>query len=269
VPDNPEDTKPHSNEITIKRSTYNNMRKGLVAAIAIAAFVGGYALGNFSPETDSVTKEDLSDILKEIGSKPAQVAQQPTQPSAPSRVMVSLDNDPVLGNRDAQVTIVEFSDFQCPFCSRFYHETLSQIQQDYIETGKAKLVYRDYPLSFHQNAKAAHIASECADEQGKFWNYHDTLFEKQSEWQSLTADVANQKFVAYAEEIGLKADGFESCLGSAEIEQEINKDFQEGSQYGTTGTPTFYIGNEKDGFVKLVGAQPYSAFASVIDSQLD
>ncbi|MGI0004346.1 MAG: hypothetical protein ACREAX_03510, partial [Candidatus Nitrosotenuis sp.] len=84
--DMPEGAKPRSDEITVKRSAYNNMKKGLVAAIAIAAFVGGYALGNFSPETDYVTKEDISDILKEISSKPAQVAQQPTQPSASSLV---------------------------------------------------------------------------------------------------------------------------------------------------------------------------------------
>jgi protein-disulfide isomerase len=264
-----QESKEHG-RLSVKKSTYNNMLKGLVAAIAIAAFVGGYTLGNFSPESNSMTKEDLAEIVKEINSKPAaQVVQQPTQPSAPTLVMVSLDDDPVLGSKDAPVTIVEFSDFQCPFCSRFYHDTLSQIEQNYIETGKVKIVYRDYPLSFHQNAKAAHIASECADEQNKFWSYHDVLFEKQTQWQSLAADAATQEFLAYAEELGLEKDSFESCLGSSQAEQEVTKDFTDGSRYGTTGTPTFFIGNEKDGFVKIVGAQPYATFASAIDSQLD
>jgi protein-disulfide isomerase len=191
----------------------------------------------------------------------------PTQ-NQPAVLSVSVDDDPVKGNSNAPVTIIEFSDFQCPFCSRFAQQTLPLIEENYIQTGKVKLVYRDLPLSFHQNAKAAHIASECANEQGAFWKYHDELFAKQNEWQSLGADAASEKFLAYAQELGISKDEFSSCTVSSALEQEVLADFMDGTKYGATGTPTFFIGNEKHGFTKIVGAQPYEAFTSVIDSKL-
>jgi len=259
-------------DITIKKSTYNNMLKGIIAAIAIATFFGGYSIGTLDNSESGVTSEELKEILSEIEIKTAptpQSAQQPTQPSAPQIFMVSLDDDPFKGNPNAPVTVVEYSDFQCPFCSRFFQQTLPLIEENYIDTGKIKFVYKDLPLdSLHPNARAAHIAAECADEQGKFWEYHDVLFEKQPQWSNLASSELQNTFTQFATEMGLQAASFESCMQSPNIADEVNKDTLEAASFGATGTPTFFIGNEKDGFIKLVGAQPYATFQRVIDNQL-
>ena len=290
------DNRNEEKNITIKKSTYNNLRKGMIAAIAIITFLGGYAIGTLDDTSNSyVTNEDLKEIISEIETKAAaapatQPAQIPTQPTAPQVFRVSLDDDPVKGNPDAPVTVVEFSDFQCPFCSRFFQQTLPLIEENYIDTGKIKFVYKDLPLdslhpnaraahsaamcaalpldSLHPNARAAHIAAECADEQGKFWEYHDVLFEKQPQWSNLASSKLQNKFTKFATDMGLQAASFESCMQSPNIADEVNKDVLEAVSYGATGTPTFFIGSEEDGFVKLVGAQPYQTFQAVIDSRL-
>lgn len=179
---------------------------------------------------------------------------KPTE--APSKVKVSADDDPVMGSEDAAITIIEFSDFQCPFCARFFEQTLPQIEEKYIKTGKVKLVYRDFPLSFHQYAQKAAEAAECADEQGKFWQYHDKLFENQN-----TLDIGNLK--RYAQDLGLDSTKFNDCLDSGMMAFEVQKDFNDGSSYGVSGTPTFFING-----IMLVGAQPYSVFEQVIEQEL-
>ncbi|GFN41414.1 MAG: periplasmic thiol:disulfide interchange protein DsbA [Marine Group I thaumarchaeote] len=258
--------------ITIKKSTYNNLLKGVIAAIAIATFLGGYAIGTLDDNSNSyVTSEELKEMISEIEIKtaPTQQTQQPTQPAVPQVFRVFLDDDPVKGNPDAPVTIVEFSDFQCPFCLRFFQQTLPLIEQNYIDTGKIKFVYKDLPLdSLHPNARAAHIAAECADEQEKFWEYHDVLFEKQPQWSSLASSELENTFTEFATDMGLQAASFESCMQSPNIADEVNNDTLEAASFGATGTPTFFIGNEKDGFIKLVGAQPFVVFQNVIDNQL-
>ena len=263
--------------ITIKKSTYNGFIKGTVIAIAVATFFAGFALGtNIQNSEPEITKEDFNALMQEIEkqgttspSQPAQQLAKPSQPSAPSIVKISLDDDPFKGNKDAPVTIVEFADFQCPFCSRFFQQTLSQLEQNYIATGKVKFVYRDLPLdSLHPNARPASIAAECADEQGKFWQYHDILFENQAQWNKLDSKDLDDTLVKYAQDLGLDVSSFKVCLNSPEIADEVNKDYLEATRYGVSGTPTFFIGNEKDGFTKLVGAQPFAAFESQIESQL-
>ncbi|HSG73912.1 MAG TPA: DsbA family protein [Nitrosopumilaceae archaeon] len=247
------------------------MIKGLVAAIIVAAFVGGYTISEISDD-ESITKEDfqeLVDVIKESNQPVQPTTVREPAPQAPSVLKtVSSDNNPLKGNPNAPVTIIEFSDFQCPFCARFFEQTLPLIEKNYVETGIVNLVYRDFPLDFHKNALPAHIASECADEQNAFWEYHDVLFDKQSEWQSLGFESITERFLAYAEELGLDQLTFTTCLQSNEIVQEIQSDLLSGRQYGATGTPTFFIGNEKFGYTKISGAQPYQNFASVIESKL-
>jgi len=171
-----------------------------------------------------------------------------------------VDDDPVKGNKNAPVTIVEFSDFQCPFCATFYSQTLSQLEEEYIKTGKVKLVYRDFPLSFHQNAQKAAEASECADEQGVFWEYHDILFEKQGEWSNAKTSI----FKDYAKQLDLNSNQFDQCLDSGKMADEVKKDLQDGSAYGVNGTPAFFINGEL-----ISGAQPIGAFRQVIDKYLE
>ena len=257
-------------KITVSKSTYNNMLKGLITAVVIAAFFGGLAIGTFDKSDSGISSEELKEILSEIKTTAPQPIQQPTQPTAPQIVQVSIDDDPFKGNANAPVTVVEFSDFQCPFCSRFYTQTLPLLEENYIDTGMIKFVYRDFPLdALHPNARPAHIAAECADEQGEFWEYHDVLFEKQAEWQRLPSSDLQSSLIQFADDLGLQTVTFESCLESQEMADEVNKDVLEGTRYGASGTPTFFIGNEEDGFVKLVGAQPFSAFQLEIEKQLE
>lgn len=260
---------PNDNDnVTIKKSTYKNMLKGIVVTIAIAAFFGGYSVGSFDNSESGISEDQLKEMLSDIQATP-QPIQQPSQPNTPQIIKASIDDDPVKGNPDAPVTVIEFSDFQCPFCSRFFTQTLPLLQENYIDTGKIKLVYRDMPLdSLHPNARTTHIAAECADEQGKFWEYHDVLFQKQSQWQRMASLDLQSTLSQYASDLGLQTASFETCLQSEEMADEVNKDLLDAAKYGATGTPTFFIGNEKDGFIKLVGAQPYTSFQAVIDNQL-
>ena len=268
-----DNVKKQDNQITIKKSTYSILLIGIVAAIAIATFFGGYAIGNLENNSNSLSTDEIIEMISEIEAKiPASVpqpAQGPTQPSTPQRVQVSLDDDPVRGDPDAPVTLVEFSDFQCPFCARFHTQTLPAIQENYIDTGKINFVYRDFPIqSIHPNAIPAALASECADDQGKFWEMHDMIFENQGNWQDLQLAQSASLFREYAIEIGLNMDEFDPCMTSGKYLEEIQNDLNDGRAYGVTGTPGFFIGNEKIGFTKIIGAQPFSSFQRVIEQQL-
>jgi len=267
--DSQEETEISGNEskITIKKSTYNKMLVAIVGIVAIAAFFGGYSIGSF--DDSSLSNEQLKEILSEIKTAPTPQPIQTPQPSAPQLFTVSFDGEPVKGNPNAPVTVVEFSDFQCPFCSRFFEQTLPLIEKNYIDTGKIKFVYKDLPLdNLHPNARSAHIAAECADEEGKFWEYHDVLFQKQAAWQRLASSDLDITLSQFAVDLGMQAASFESCMESQDIADEVNQDTLEAARYGTTGTPTFFIGTEKDGFIKMVGAQPYASFQRAIDAQL-
>ena len=178
------------------------------------------------------------------------------QPQLPARQNIDLDDDPVLGDKNAPVTIVSFEDYQCPFCGRAFQQTFPLIKKDYIDTGKVKYVYRDFPLSFHPNAEPAAEASECAHEQGKFWQFHDEIFNNQ---ESLGKDF----YISTAKKLGLNVDKFTQCIDTGKYKQEVQNDFAYGSQVGVSGTPTFFING-----IQLVGAQPYQAFQQVIEAEL-
>ncbi|MCR4403795.1 MAG: DsbA family protein [Candidatus Acetothermia bacterium] len=204
--------------------------------------------------------------LSEQVAKLAAQAQAPAQaqaqrPEGPERVEVSVDDDPALGRPEAPVVIVEFSDFQCPYCARFAQQTFPQLKKEYIDTGKVRLVFRDFPLSFHQNAAPTAEAAQCAHEQGRFWEYHDRLFAGQGEWSGSAS--ASQIFAGYAEGLGLDGARFRECLASRRYKEEVQRDFNDGIGYGVTGTPTFFINGRK-----LVGAQPFSAFQQMIEAEL-
>ncbi len=180
---------------------------------------------------------------------------QPT-PTVATDMKTLMDDDAVKGDPNAPVTIVEFSDYECPFCARFYAQTYGQIQEQYIDTGKVKLVYRDFPLSFHQNAQKAAEAAECAGEQGKYYEMHNMLFEK-----GVEGGVAT--FKGYASSLGLDTTAFDTCLDSGAMASEVAADMQAGQAAGIRGTPGFIING------KLVsGAQPFSVFQQVIDAEL-
>jgi len=189
------------------------------------------------------------------------VGEQPTQlPPAGGQVEVSADDDPFKGDENAPVTIIEFSDYECPFCGRFYSQTLPQLDSEYIKTGKVKFVYRDFPLSsIHPQAQKAAEAAECARKQGGdevYFNYHDGLFDN-----GVQGGVAS--FKQLAADLGLDTNEFNECLDSGEMASEVAKDLADGSSYGVTGTPAFFVNG------KLIsGAQPFSAFQAAIEAEL-
>jgi protein-disulfide isomerase len=176
------------------------------------------------------------------------------QAPAPARVAVSTDTGFVRGTRDAAVTIVEFSDFQCPFCKNAT-ATVRQVFDKYA--GKVKWVFRDFPIAtLHPAAPKAHEAARCAAEQGKFWEYHDLLFER-------SPRQAPEELKQYARELKLDGPAFARCLDSGKHQASVGSDIQEGTRLGVTGTPTFFINGRE-----LVGAQPVTAFQKIIDSEL-
>ncbi len=152
------------------------------------------------------------------------------------------DNDPALGNPEAAVTIIEFSDFQCPFCRSFWRDTLPQISERYIKTGKVRFIYRDFPLSIHEMAETYAQAAECANEQGKFWPMHDKIFaEQEARGRGTISGFSAADVKRWAREIGLDGGAFDACLDSEKYADEVAADFRAGQAAGASGTPAFII----------------------------
>lgn len=192
-------------------------------------------------------------------------------PSAP--IDVSADDDAVLGDSNAPVTIIEFSDYQCPFCRKWWSDTFHSLKKDYIDTGKVKLIFRDFPLEFHDGAIPYAMAAECArDKYGEsaYWKMHDKIFSEQNKLDGgdalkgpVTTTVAypgDEVLKKWAKEIGYDIG---SCLSSKKFESEIQADSQAGASYGVSGTPGFFVNG-----ILIEGAQPYAAFKQAIDAQL-
>ncbi len=211
--------------------------------------------------------ENLQEDIVELKKRPSQAA-RPAAPARqqPTEVKVSIDDDPIKGDLDAPVTIVEFSDYQCPFCKRSNDNVISKIDEEYISKGKVRLVFRDYPLAFHKQAVPAAIAANCAGEQEKYWEVHDFLFANPDKLNTTAVSDA-------ADELGLDKAKFDACVNDKSKEAEITADFKEGQEYGVTGTPSYFIGRTEDGkeitgtFVR--GAQPFDVFKQHIDEQLE
>lgn len=212
-------------------------------------------------------------LAAQASSAPTQAiaAPQPTEDTNPKQV--SVDDDPVMGDKNAPVTLIEFSDYECPFCKRHFDQTLPQLKKDYIDTGKVKLVYRDFPLSFHDPmATTEAIAANCAREQGgdpTYFKFHDEMFKRTT---SNGNGLSKDKIYTIATDLGLNTDNLKSCVESEKYKDEVTKDIADGSAGGVSGTPGFFIGKSSpDGKITgtpLVGAQPYAAFKTIIDQQL-
>jgi protein-disulfide isomerase len=177
--------------------------------------------------------------------------QRPAEPSAP--VVVDITGAPLKGNPSAPITIVEFSDFECPFCSKV-GPTITQLLADY--PGQIKVVFKQLPLEFHKSAPLAAQASLAAHEQGKFWPYHDLLFANQ---RALTRPDLER----YAEQLGLDMGQFNAALNSEKFKAQVDKDLAESQRNGIRGTPHFAINGKR-----LSGAQPIEKFKALIDAEL-
>ena len=212
-------------------------------------------------EQRAIRKElrDLSNFLRERAGAPTRDLRDLT---------IGVGGAPFRGKPNAPVTLVEFSDYQCPFCARHARETFPQIQRDFIDTGKLKYVFRDFPIeSIHPDAFSAAATARCAGAQGKFWDMHDRLFANQSALGQAQAPL-------HAQALGLDAQLVRRCLDSGNHTAEIRRDIEDGLKAGLRSTPTFFLGSTDPGDVSikvqrmLVGAQPYARFKDAIESLL-
>jgi protein-disulfide isomerase len=184
------------------------------------------------------------------------------------KTLIGLDGGAVQGKPDAKVTIVEFSDLQCPFCARYANDTFPQIEREYIETGRVRYVFRDYPIEgAHPQAFKAHEAVHCAAEQGKRWEMHKRIFANQRA-------MSVNDLSAHAAALGLDAARFDRCVAQGTQAAKVRSAMSAGEQAGVRGTPTFFIGLTEPNSPNLkavrriVGAQPYGAFKAAIDQLL-
>ncbi|MDP3741252.1 MAG: DsbA family protein [bacterium] len=180
------------------------------------------------------------------------------------RVNVSVDDDPFLGKEDAPVIIIEFSDFQCQFCRKLWREILPEIKEKYIDTGKVKFVYRDFPIeNIHPMAQKSAEAAQCANDQGKFWQYHDIIFENQNKRGQGTIQYSVDDLKKWGAQIGLDMTDFDTCLDSNKYAQEVQKDLQDGLAAGVTGTPATFINGRL-----IEGAEAFANFQQIIEEEL-
>lgn len=180
---------------------------------------------------------------------------------------VDLDtrDDPRLGQENAPVEVVEFTDFQCPYCKEFFERITTQMKDEYIDTGKVKLYVKDFPLAGHVNAKPASDAINCVykvSDASKYYQYHDILFARQSDWEA--SEDPRSKFVEYAGEIKINTQQFEDCYANRDGRNLMEQDVEEGKKYGVNGTPIFFVNGNV-----YVGVPPtYEDMKKIIEEQL-
>ena len=245
------------------------MSRCLVAALVLALASAAWAQDDLTAIKADLEriKTDLEAMKKQLGEVLRVVSQRPGQAAAPSGpVRASVAGAPTLGRADAPVTIVEFSDYQCPFCQRFVATTLPILKKEYVDTGKVRYVFRDYPLDhLHPQARKAAEAAHCAGEQGKFWEMHDVLFRNQRV-------LATTQLAEHAKVAGIGGKKFDECLLSGRYAVRVAQGVADGSAIGVQGTPTFVVGKTTAGdFVQgsaIRGAQPLETFRRVIDQTL-
>lgn len=236
-----------------------------------------YAQSDFKVEEPKQLQRQINDLreaqkaiqkdLQEIKILLRGRAAAPNLP--PTNLTLRIAASPFRGDENAKLTLIEFSDYQCPFCARFFKETLPGLEKEYISTGKIKYVIRDFPLeAIHRDAFKAHEAANCAGEQGRYWEMHDRFFENQNR-------LAASELSKHAEVIGLNPSEFEGCLEGGKYAAQIRKDIEEGRSAGVNGTPTFFLGlqDSENGNLKVLskiaGAQPYSLFKEAIERALN
>lgn len=189
---------------------------------------------------------------------------QPGGSQTGGKVDVSVDDDAFLGNKDAKVTLIEFVDYECPFCKRHFEQVHFKLIEEYVNKGLARIVMRDFPLDFHRPAALKEaIAAECAREQGgdkTYFSYHDEIFTRTV---SNGQGVPEAGYAEAAQKLGLDVSKFNGCLTSEKYKDEVLKDFDDGQKVQVGGTPTFFVNG-----TPLVGAQPFEAFKAAIDAEL-
>ena len=236
---------------------------GLVGGILVLCTIGFFVLlAVVLKGTVSLKSVDDANSAKVVDTNPAPVPSQPSPSPAEQvgEVKAVSAADHVRGDKNAPVTIIEYSDFECPFCQRF-HTTMKELMADSAYAGKVKWVFRNFPLSFHANAMPAAIAAECAGLQNKFWEFADKAYESQSQ-------LGDALFAQIASDLKLNKSKFDSCIKDKSTQAKINDDKASGSAAGVTGTPGSIILGA-DGSKQLVpGALPVEEIKSMLDPVL-
>lgn len=247
---------------------------GAVAAVVVLALAGASAASgqkvdeSLRVEIDGLKREQAA-IRKELAEiKELLRARGASAQTAPGDVLVAVRRAPALGQESARLTIVEFSDYQCPFCRQHSSQVLPELVKEYVKTGKVRYVFRDFPIaSLHPQAHRLHEAAHCAGDQGRYWEMHDRLFEDPQRTEP-------RDLVARARALGLDEPRFERCLAGGIHAATVRQGIADGEKARVRGTPTFFVGlTEPDGAPirpqrLVVGAQPYAAFRQAIDTLL-
>ncbi len=233
----------------------------MMSAIIIMMSGAVLAVPMTKDQGDAILKE-LREI-KQLLARPQQ-QQAPSVPPKPENLTVKGDAIYVLGKSDAPLTLVEFTDYQCPFCGRFETTTFPEIKKNYIDTGKVRFILRDLPLDFHPFALKAAQSVHCAGDQGKYWEMKELVFKNQNK-----IDV--DSLAGYAKDLSLNGDTFKSCMADGKHLKEIGDEAKYAASLGITGTPTFVLGKAVGDSVEgrvIVGAQPLAAFEAAINEML-
>ena len=222
-----------------------------ILGIGVGYLIWGRAPGPVTAAEDSTATPATENIDNQAG---APTAAAPTEPTTVRRYDVPVDDDPSMGSEDAAVTLIEFSDYECPFCTRWHTEVFGPLMEKY--PGQIRFVYRDFPLPSHPNAVPAAEAANCANEQGAFWEFHDQLFRT-------TQGLNTNLYIDLATDLGLNIEQFKQCLEERTYQAEVDADFQYAARLGVSSTPTFFLNG-----IPIVGAQPFEFFDEVVRREL-
>lgn len=249
------------NSMEIKNNPVVQLLLAVVIFLLGAAMGGMYVKIQYLEGKMGVNKGVQAPGTADAGVQAPTAPTQPTQPTEPTKVDVTVTkDDPVRGDANAKLTIVEFADYQCPFCERFHKDVYKQILTDYVETGKAKFVYKNLAFLGQESTDAANAAL-CAKEQNKFWEFHDYLFDHQNGENQGAFSVDNLKKFAGA--VGLAQGQFDSCLDNKKYDAQVKADNAEASKNGFNSTPSVAVGT-----TPVIGAQPYAQFKTIIETEL-
>jgi protein-disulfide isomerase len=245
------------NEISVGPGKPNNSFLAITILIAGVMISGSllYAAKGGRPAGSAIT------------TPPPDGQQPPGTPTTPT-AQVSLppvgDRDVILGNANAPVTVIEYGDYQCPFCGRFFSQVEPQLRDQYIKTGKVKMVYRNFQF-LGQESIAAGVAAECAKDQSKFWPFHDALYTAEiKDGHENSGNLTRDLFIKLAGGVGIDTQQFTSCYDSNKYVARIEKDRDAATAVGVNSTPTTYVNGKI-----IQGAQPFTAFAVAIDAELN
>lgn len=249
------------------------IRNIVVILIALTAFVlSDYTFAVARSGTKELArdmkeiKKELSDIKSELKVIKTLLLKRPAQrPAAITRAKANIKDDPSMGSSDASLVLVEYTDYQCPFCSRHAKNTFPQIKKEFVDTGKLRYVLKDFPLPSHTQAKDGAEATHCAGEEGKYWEMHDLLFANMRK-------MSIKDLEGHAEKLGLNTKKFKACLDDDRYIKGIESDVAQGRSGGVTGTPSFLLGFDNgkgvvEGLI-IKGARSYESFKAQIEAQL-